>query len=128
MGHIPNRAILQRYLADDIDFLLNLSDSEGLPVSYMEAMSIGVPVIARDSGGSSEIVDDKTGRLLDATPDTEAWAKQIDAELRMRIDHPEDYLKKSRGAFDRWNTRFNSELNTKKFFTELLQSDYTKDD
>lgn len=128
MGHIPNREILLRYLADDIDFLLNLSDSEGLPVSYMEAMSIGVPVIARDSGGSSEIVDDKTGRLLDATPDTEAWAKLIDAELRMRIDHPQDYLKKSRGAFDRWNTRFNSELNTKKFFTELLQSDYTKDD
>lgn len=42
-----------------------MSDSEGIPVSIMEAMSFGIPVIARNVGGMSEIVNEENGLLLE---------------------------------------------------------------
>lgn len=48
-----------------------LSDHEGLPLTIIEAMRAGVPVVASNVGGIKELVEDgKTGYLLarDATP------------------------------------------------------------
>ena len=44
---------------------INLSSSEGIPVSIMEAQSFGIPVIATNVGGSGEIVVSETGVLVD---------------------------------------------------------------
>src|SRR5699024_5480479 len=57
LGYIDNNDILKVYEKLDVDYFINMSDSEGLPVSMMEAMSLGIPVIARNVGGISEIVD-----------------------------------------------------------------------
>ena len=48
----------------EIDLFLNVSESEGIPVSIMEAISAGIPVIATDVGGTSEIVNDSFGTLI----------------------------------------------------------------
>ena len=48
-----------------MDYFINLSDSEGIPVSIMEAMSVGIPIIARDVGGNREIVTNNNGCLLE---------------------------------------------------------------
>ncbi len=125
-GNIPNKELLERYLSDDVDFLLNLSDSEGLPVTYMEAMSLGIPVLARDVGGSSEMVNDSNGLLLSNTPDTNAWAKTIDAELDLRINEIETYKTKSGNAYSTWSTKFNSDQNIDVFLKELSESDFHK--
>jgi glycosyltransferase involved in cell wall biosynthesis len=63
-GHCPNHEILKFYDKNSVDLFLNTSEGEGIPVSIMEAMSYGIPVIAPDVGGIAEIVDDETGILL----------------------------------------------------------------
>ena len=48
-----------------------MSETEGIPVSIMEAQSYGIPVIATNVGGTSEIVHDGiNGVLLSRNFDT----------------------------------------------------------
>lgn len=54
-----------------LHFLLNVSESEGIPVSMMESLSWGVPIIATAVGGVPEIVTQTTGVLLSANPTAE---------------------------------------------------------
>ncbi len=55
-GHIDNDRLLEIYKNEHIDLFLNVSDSEGVPVSIMEAQQFGIPAMARDVGGNREIV------------------------------------------------------------------------
>ena len=66
LGAMPNSNVLEYYSTHHVDLFVNVSESEGVPVSIMEAFSFGIPVIATDVGGVAEIVDDTVGRLLSA--------------------------------------------------------------
>ena len=63
-GRKKTSDILKFYETVPIDLFINCSDSEGIPVSIMEAMSYGIPCIARDVGGNKEIVNDQNGFLV----------------------------------------------------------------
>ena len=63
-GHVDNSAVLDFYRTQPVDALLSLSTSEGLPVSMMEALSFGVPIVAVGVNGVPEIVTPQTGVLL----------------------------------------------------------------
>ena len=43
---------------------MNASTSEGVPVSIMEACSFGIPIVATDVGGISEVVSNGNNGLL----------------------------------------------------------------
>jgi glycosyltransferase involved in cell wall biosynthesis len=58
---------------------------EGIPVSAMEAMAIGVPVIVTNIAGTSELIEDGRTGILVRPSDAEAL---IDAILRMIQDYP----------------------------------------
>ena len=48
-----------------LDLYLNTSIHEGIPMSVLEAMAQGVPIVAPETGGLSEIVEDaKSGYLI----------------------------------------------------------------
>lgn len=70
-GHLDRKSVLDIYKSIRPTVFINLSSSEGIPVSIMEAMSLGVPTIATDVGGTSEIVNDKNGILLRSDPSTQ---------------------------------------------------------
>ena len=65
MGAVPNEVLMDFYRQNHVDVFLNVSASEGVPVSVMEALSFGIPVVATDVGGTHEIVlDGQNGYLL----------------------------------------------------------------
>lgn len=79
MGFTPNDDIQRFYSEHYIDAFVNVSESEGVPVSIMEAQSYGLPVIATDAGGTGELVrDGKNGVLLDVSFAENDLLKAID--------------------------------------------------
>ena len=59
------------------DVFVNLSSSEGIPITIMEAMSMGTPVVATAAGGTGEIVDSTIGELLPVETDSNDAARAI---------------------------------------------------
>ncbi len=53
------------------------SISEGIPVTIIEAMAAGLPVVATDVGGVGEVVVDESTGLLAPSGDDEALARGI---------------------------------------------------
>ena len=52
------------------DFLLSTSDSEGTPLTFMEAASFGCPIISTNVGSVADLIDDrKTGILCTNNPE-----------------------------------------------------------
>lgn len=76
-GRVPNQEVLQWYLQHKPLLFINLSTSEGIPVSIMEAMSCGIPVIATNVGGTAEIVSDEVGRLIESTTTEQQIVKEV---------------------------------------------------
>ena len=66
-GSVKNEELMAFYQQTPVDLFINVSASEGLPVTIMEAASFGIPILATDVGGTSEIVrNDVNGHLLAA--------------------------------------------------------------
>jgi glycosyltransferase involved in cell wall biosynthesis len=72
------------------DVLLLTSISEGIPLTVIEAMAAGRPVVATNVGGVGEIVEDGTTGLLAPSGDDAGLAEHVlrladDAALRERM-------------------------------------------
>lgn len=65
LGNLSHDDVINYYRNNKVDVFVNISQYEGLPVSIMEALSFGVPVIATKAGGTEEIVDNNDGILLE---------------------------------------------------------------
>lgn len=79
-GRVTSEQLYEFYRNTPIDLLINTSSTEGIPVSIMEALSCGIPILATDVGGVAEIVNEKVGRLLPGDPSPAMIAASI-AEL-----------------------------------------------
>lgn len=62
---------------ETMDCYLITSDDEGLPLSVLEAMSSGLPVIARNVGDLPRVIDDSCGRLVRGT-DRPDWIRAME--------------------------------------------------
>ncbi len=116
VGHISNSEVYDYYRNNCVDLFVNVSSSEGLPVSMMEAISVGVPVLGTDVGGVSEIVSDENGALLDKGCMPQDIAKSITELIKSRELYP--VLKtKSR---NKWNDSYNAFVNYNYFSQAIL--------
>lgn len=116
-GAVPNEAVCRFYGSNPVDLFVNVSRSEGLPVSIMEAISFGIPVLATDVGGSGEIVlDGVNGRLLPAELSARLLSEEI---LRMARLAPEESQQMRKMSREIWETRFNAKTNYRLFTEEL---------
>jgi glycosyltransferase involved in cell wall biosynthesis len=83
---------------------------EGLPLSITEAMYAGVPVVASEVGGVSEIVrDEETGLLV--TPKN---PKQLSMAILRLLDNPKLTKKLLTNSFDLCKKQFSIEIIVKK--------------
>lgn len=83
-GNVPLKQILDFYAANHVDLFANMSTSEGIPVSIIEAMSFGIKVLATDVGGTREaVIDGRSGLLVSAEDceDSKALANRVIVEM-----------------------------------------------
>ena len=107
-GHVPNETLLQTYRDSKPCLFLNTSSSEGVPVSIMEAMSFGIPVVATKVGGTAELVKDGvSGYLLKENFRPETFVGHVERILKMDAD---SYQKLCRMTRDRWKEISDAEV------------------
>lgn len=70
-GELNQTEIYNYFMSATPDLLICTSESEGIPVSMMEAMAHGIPVLSVDVGGVHEIVNHRQNGLLIPTAATE---------------------------------------------------------
>lgn len=58
LGQMSADEVRHRLVSHPYDIFLSFSQSEGVPVSIMEALSAGIPVLATDAGGTRELVEE----------------------------------------------------------------------
>lgn len=117
MGNVNNDEVIRHYRANSFDLFINVSESEGIPVTIMEAFSFGIPVIATDVGGTSELVNQDNGYLLSKDFNPKELAQLLDDYSQIS---EEGRGQKSLAAYHTWNNHYNAVKNYKKF-AEMLK-------
>ena len=115
-GRVENRKVLEFYRNNAINLFINLSESEGIPVSIMEAMSFGIPCIATNVGGTSEIVVNGINGYLIDDEDDEYIAGKVDSIATMNA---EGYRQLRDAARNTWEQKFNAKKNYRVFIEEI---------
>jgi colanic acid/amylovoran biosynthesis glycosyltransferase len=116
-GHVSNAAIHAFYSTNKVDLFINLSESEGLPVSIMEALSYGIPVCATDVGGIKEIVDNTVGILIEKNTIQEEIVQKVETFLKQSITELNEYSFRARQL---WNEKYNAYVNAEKFINDVI--------
>ncbi|GGF25834.1 glycosyltransferase [Echinicola rosea] len=109
-GYVKNEAIYDYYASHPVDLFTNLSSTEGIPVSIMEAISFGIPIVATKVGGTGEIVGTETGKLLPPNPSLEEVVAAFG-----------EVLEKSFSA-DQVREFYNENFNAEKNYTAFAKS------
>lgn len=108
MGSLPNAGAYNEYA----DLFMLSSNYEGLPMTIIEAMSFGKPVVASNVGGISEIVvNGENGYTVENIPDV--FAEKIEYIL----ENSDIYNQFSRNALE----RFKEDLTVDKMVGEYLK-------
>lgn len=118
-GYLNNQEVIDFMLEGNIDYFINLSDSEGIPVSIIEAMSCGIPCIARNIGAISEIIDNNfNGLLIDSD-----CSKEISINIKSLLEISEKNQNEMRiNAYRTWSKLYSSEVNYSLFYDQLMNN------
>ena len=118
IGRLKNLDVIKYYRSHPMSYFCNVSTSEGIPVSIMEALSFGIPVIATDVGGSRELINEENGRLLPEDITAEALAAAMEHELSLT---DEEYALKRMAARKTWEEKSSAEKNYTAWCQLLLE-------
>ncbi len=118
-GEILKDDILKFYAAEPVDLFVNCSDAEGIPVSVMEAMAYGIPAVARDVGGNSEIVQSGVNGILLPTV---CSAQELADAIRQILSLQEKEAEVLRtAAYETYVSKFDAKKNYAEFWEEIQQ-------
>lgn len=116
-GGMENAAVMKYYASQEVSAFLNVSSSEGISVSIMEACSFGIPVVATDVGGTGEIVSDgENGYLLPA----DFCPERLLEKLRLLSGMEEKpYMRLCENSRGVWEKKFNAARNYRAFYERI---------
>ncbi len=117
-GQMTNDKVNDFYLSNPPDLFLNVSESEGVPVSIMEAASFGIPVLAADCGGTGEVVENSvTGKLITKDFSDSELISEIKNFMFLKKN---DIKRMSEAGRSMWAEKYNAEKNYSDFALKLL--------
>lgn len=98
------------------DMFISLSTTEGLPVTLINAISMGIPIVATDVGGCREVITPTTGILLSSAPSDTEVANAI------RRIYSEDWSFESKRRTIRqfWENEFSAAARYKDFADKIM--------
>ncbi|MEM7086949.1 MAG: glycosyltransferase family 4 protein [Bacteroidota bacterium] len=67
-----------REKSTDFDIFINTTNFDNTPVSLIEAMALGLPIVSTNVGGIPYLIEDRKDGLLVSNNDVSAFAKAID--------------------------------------------------
>lgn len=105
LGFVSAQNVQSIYTAQPFDLFINISESEGVPVSIMEALSAGIPILATDVGGTKEIVSAKNGRLIHKDVNALELSKEIDSFYKLPLS---EKIELRKGAYQVYEEKSNA--------------------
>lgn len=99
-----------------VDVLLMTSDHEGLPMTLLEALSLEIPIVAHNTGGIPEVLDDGRCGWLVGEHSAQGYASSV----REALGAPEETARKLGAGLSRVRSEFALKRNTRKY-VELYQ-------
>lgn len=115
-GITPNHEIQSFYVNNKVNLFVNLSIVEGLPVSIMEAMSRGIPILATHVYGTPEaVINKKNGLLMDA----DFTLKELEEKLNYCIENKNLLNEMGINSKNLYLDKFNAEKNYSQFANNL---------
>lgn len=117
-GQMEHEEVVRYYETEQVDCFITTSATEGVPVSVMEAMSYGIPVIATSVGGIPEMVRGN-GILLSCDPSAEEVAAALDKLCR--LDAEEMIARKDR-SYELWEQSFAIETTARRLM-DILETE-----
>lgn len=119
LGYLSNEKVKIWYSNNSIDLFLNVSKTEGVPVSIMEANSFSIPSIAPNIGGISELQIHQENFLLRSNKILEDLIKAINFYDSLSLEK----INELRTDFHlNWKVKFNAEINYKIFAGQIKSS------
>lgn len=115
IGDRSHDEVMRIYQEQPFHLLISLSESEGIPVSMMEAMSFGVPVLSTDVGAVHELVNDMSGVLVPSDIEDREIASHID----QWVSAGRASSKFREGVQKCWEAGFSAKKNYPLFIEEL---------
>ncbi|MEG1088859.1 MAG: glycosyltransferase [Bacteroidales bacterium] len=121
-GYMVHTKVIEFYNNTRIELFTQVSRSEGIPVSIMEAMSYGIPIIATNVGGVSELFSNSQQCEYGTLLPKDITAIELENAIKKFILLPDSDMEHARAtARTEWETNWNSQKNYSKFADFLVQ-------
>jgi glycosyltransferase involved in cell wall biosynthesis len=117
LPHFPMHAqLVDFYKSNAIDLFIHLSETEGLGVVHLEALSFGIPVFTTNVGGASEFISNDNGNLFEVNFNPAKIAKDIE----LRVAQPKISMENRLAIHNQWRMNFECDSVYRKFYNEIL--------
>ena len=114
LGKYSHQQVFDFFKSTAVSVFISTSSAEGLPISIMEAMSFGIPILATDVGACNEMINSETGLLMPANVNPQ----QI-ADFIISLIPNSQSAEFRQGIRLYWQQHFNLESNHKAFINRL---------
>ncbi len=99
-GRLPKEEWVRR--AKDYDIFINTTNFDNTPISVIEAMALGFPIVSTNVGGIPYLLNDGEDSLLTPPDDSEALLRQVRRILE-EPDLAEHLSRSARRAAEQWD-------------------------